>query len=280
MKKYFMRSVLIMFVLVQLLQAQTVEDYLNEILKKSNAEQYMKSYLQPFSTALGTSLGGALYHRGYTKGFPRFDVGLSMTFVTIPEKAQMFDDPVSGDEMPTIFGGENGDINGFDESAFFLPVLQANLGLIANLEATARFSTLNIDYLGDLTIYGGGLKYGLSDLVPIPLIDFSAQALYHKFTLGDFMEAGTFSMNLQASVSIPVLPVDIYGGLGFDNSSLKVNTAEIPGAITPIGEISIDGENGVRFNLGASLTFLIFNVHADYNISEYNSVGGGVMIVF
>lgn len=277
MNKLLSMVIIFLFVLIQISPSQTVENYLKDITE-NNTREYMKSYLQPFSTALGTSLGGSLYHRGYTKGFPRFDVGVSMAYVMIPDEDRTFRDPVLG-SVPTIFGGGSTGVNGFDKGGFLLPVLHANVGLISSLEATGRFTKINIDYLGDLLIYGAGLKYGLSDFLPLPLLDFSVQAIYHKFTLGDLMDAGTFSMNVQASIDVPVLPLDIYGGIGFDNSSLIVKTAEIGGNNQDWGNLNIEGENGVRFTVGASYTLLFFNLHADYNIGTYNSLGAGLMIV-
>ncbi len=153
--------------------------------------------------------------------------------------------------------------------------------MFANFEAMARFATKNLGDFGQATIYGGGLKYELSDLIPIPMfpIDFGVQAAYQKFTLGNFLDSGTFSMNLQASGSLPVLPFDIYGGLGYDISSTTIKTAELVSG-APLGDVTIDGKNGLRMNLGVSFTVLFFNVHADYNIGKYKSIAGGAMIVF
>jgi hypothetical protein len=278
MLKYFITLVLVVVLLSQVSFAQDIEGSIKSIVEQQS-NQYLKSYLQPLSNSLGISLGSALYHRAYTKGFPRFDIGLSAAYIMIPDEAKTF--TFNGQEVSTIYGGsDNSGIKSFDKSAFFLPILQANVGLVANLEATARFAAVNVDYMGDLTIYGGGLKYGLSDLLPLPMIDFSVQAMYHKFKLGDFIDAGTFSMNLQTSLSIPVLPIDIYGGLGLDNSTMKVKPSAISGVASDVSDLTIDGENGVHFNLGASWTFLVFNIHADYSIGKYNSIGSGVMIVF
>jgi len=271
--KFITLLLLSIVLLTQLLYAQKIENYLNEI----ESGNYMKSYLKPFSTALSTAMGSALYHRAYTKGFPRIDIGVSMAYVTIPDNAKSFED-VNGNSVPTIFGSTSSDIPGFDKSVFLMPYLHANVGLFASLEATGRFTSINVDYLGDLTIYGLGLKYDLSDMVPLNLIDLSAQAMYHKFSLGNLMEAGSFSMNLEASRSLPILPIDIYGGIGIDYSSLEIETGRLNNP-NNIGNIRIDGENSVRLNLGLSYTLMIFNLHADYNISEYNSIGGGIMIV-
>ena len=276
MKKIFIIALLLVFAGQMLFAEDDIEEYLNQI-GSSESVDYMKSYMQPLSTALSTAMGGALYHRAYTKGFPRMDIGISVAYVGIPEDDKKFL-TVAGDEVATIFGSGSSAIKGFDESVFLIPYLHANVGLVASLEATARFTTVNIDYLGDLTIYGAGLKYDLSDMLPLPLIDLSAQAMYHKFTLGDLMDAGTFSMNLQASVSIPVLPIDVYGGLGLDNSTLEITTEKLdpdPG----FGNIRIDGENSVRLNIGISYTMMMINIHADYNIWEYKSIGAGLMVV-
>ncbi len=270
------------------LKAQSVEDYLSDILANGYGENYIKGYVQPLSTSLGTALGGALYHRGGTKGFPRFDIGLSAVYVPIPDGGKSFKSTnaaIDGN-VPTVFGTDDPDnqlaIPGTNADFFALPMLHANVGLIANLEATARFTKVNLSDVGDLTVFGGGLKYGLSELLPIGLLplDFSIQAAYHKFTLGDIIDAGTFSMNFQASVSIPLFPVSVYGGAGFDRSSMTVKTDafDLPG-VNDLGDVVVDGKNGLRYNLGVSLTLLLLNVHVDYNIGEYSSLGAGVMIV-
>lgn len=289
MKRLLVLSLITLFIIpISILKAgDDVESYLAQI-GNLYGEEYIKGYIQPLSTSLGTALGGSLYHRGYTKGFPRFDVGISMVYVPIPDEAKAFESPVStiqGD-VPTVFGDATpqvGAISGADQSFFLLPMLHANVGLFANMEATARFMTADIDYLGKLTVYGGGLKYGLSELLPIGLLplDFSVQAAYHKFTLGEFLDAGTFSMNFQASVSIPVLPVDFYGGVGFDNSSMTIETdkLEFEGSTVGLGNITVDGENQFRANVGVSLTFLIVNFHVDYTLGKYNSIGAGLMVV-
>ena len=84
MKNYFILIVCFIF-MGQMILAQDVEDYLNDIVT-TESEEYLKSYLQPLSTALSTAMGGALYHRAYTKGFPRVDIGISMAYVNIPDE--------------------------------------------------------------------------------------------------------------------------------------------------------------------------------------------------
>ncbi len=267
-------------------QAQNITSELTKLIEGNYGRTYLENYMRPFSTSLGTALGGAMSHRASTKGFPRFDAGISAIYVPIPDRAKTCEAAAISSQLtaPTVFGRKSGDnqagVQGLNQDAFFLPVLQANLGLMANLEVTARYASLDIDYLGKLSILGGALKYGLSDLIPIPMfpLDFSVQAGYHKFSLGKIIDAGTFSMNFQTSYSVPLLPFGFYAGIGYDNSSLTVNTEELVSGST-LGNVEIEGKNSIRYNVGVSATFLILNVHADYNVGEYNSFGMGVMIV-
>lgn len=285
-RKNILTILLISLFLAAAINAQDLESRLTKLVSDGYGRTYLEDYLKPFSTSLGTSLGGAMYHRASTKGFPRFDAGLSAVYIPIPDKAKSFESTSNIVEgtVPTLFGSKSPNasaaIKGLDQSSFFLPVLQANLGLMANLEVSARYAALDIDYLGELSIIGGALKYGMSDLIPIPMfpLDFSIQAGYHKFTLGKIIDAGTFSMNFLTSYSVPLMPFGFYGGIGYDNSSLTVNTEELVTGST-LGKVKVEGKNSIRYNIGVSAEFLILNVHADYNIGEYNSFGMGVMIV-
>ncbi len=284
---------LILFMSQVQLKAQNVENYLAQIIVNGYGKDYVTDYMQPLANTLEMGLSGAMYHRGYTKGFPRFDVGISSVYVPLPNEAKSFMSPnnmtISGvsvgqKDVPTVFGSSDvqydAAIPGTNQDFFALPLLQVNLGLLANLEATARFATTDVDYLGKLTVYGGGVKYGLSELLPIglPFVDFSVQADYHKFILGDFIDAGTFNMNFQVSGSVPVLPIDIYGGVGYDQSSMtiKTNALDVP---VPIGDVILNGENKLHFNLGASVTLTMLNIHAAYNVGKYNYFSGGIMVV-
>ncbi len=284
----FLASLLILGFLASLsLRASDFEDNLKDVISQGN-KVYLVGYVKPFATAIGIGMGGALFHRGSAKTLPRFDVGISATYVMIPEEEKYFGVtlPGLGDvTAPTVFGPTKTSnpmlIPGTDENKFIVPVLHANIGLFANFEAMVRFATKDLGDFGRVTIYGGGLKYELSDLIPIPMfpIDFGVQAAYHKFTLGDYLTSGTFSMNFQASGSLPLIPFDVYGGVGYDVSSTTVKTMELVSG-TNLGDVTIDGDTGLRLNAGVSFTLLFFNVHADYNIGKYNSLSGGVMIVF
>ena len=71
-------------------QNPNLESQLLSILIQNYGEEYLKGYTQPFVTAFGTGMGGAWYHRAYTKGFPRLDVGVSAVYLTVPDEAKTF----------------------------------------------------------------------------------------------------------------------------------------------------------------------------------------------
>ena len=100
------------------LNAQSFDDYLGDILDEGYGEDYIKGYTQPLSTALGTSLGSALYHRGYTKSLPRFDVGISVAYVQIPDDDKSFGSDATGQDEPTFFGSTDGIISGINQDFF------------------------------------------------------------------------------------------------------------------------------------------------------------------
>ena len=289
-KKILLYIVLILIFIVSGASGQTdLENNLKLILNpgSSHSEDYLKSYvkgyMQPFVTAFGTAISGSMYHRATAKGFPQFDVGISFVYLDLPDDALMFNDP-QNNLVPTVFGKasiSNALAAGTGKSSILVPQIQINLGLISNFEVTGRYLNLNITEFGDISLMGLGVKYGFGEYVPIFPIDLSVQAMYHKFSIGDWLDSGTIGMNLQLSKGLIFLPVDLYGGIGFENTSMVVKTGSIPvDNLLNIEDVRIDGENNFRINFGLSWTLAFFNVHADYNFGKYNSLSFGAMIVF
>ena len=246
-------------------------------------KNYLKGYMQPFVTAFGTAVSGSMYHRATAKEFPQFDLGISVVYLDLPNEALMFNDPESK-SVPTVFGtksAQNALAPGIGKSSILVPQIQINLGLISNFEVTGRYLNINIDEFGDISLMGLGIKYGFEEYVPRFPIDLSVQAMYHKFVIGDWLDSGTIGMNLQLSKEFVFLPVDLYGGIGFENTSMVIKTGSIPvDDLLDVSDVSIDGDNNFRFNFGLSWTLAFFNVHADYNFGKYNSLGLGAMVVF
>jgi hypothetical protein len=175
-------------------------------------------------------------------------------------------------------------VSGYDLKTLSVPQIQLNLGLSANFEIMVRgISSYRINEIGNIDIYGIGFKYGLSDLVSSSdyIIDLSVQATYHIMRVERWLDAGSFAMNIQFSKDFYFLPLGLYAGVGYEATSMTINTKKIGGiSETMSEEIKLTDYNSLRFLLGTSLTFYFVSFHLDYNISEFHSVAGGIKIVF
>ena len=271
---------------VALVAQNNLENNVKIILSvPGKGEGYLKGYTQPLATSFGIIMGGALFHRADIKLFPHLDIGLSVSSIKMPDKSKVF--KWNGEYVPTFFGTDDppeGAVRGADLSKLMIPQLQLNLGLFAEFELMIRGNpSYVIDEIGEITIYGAGIKYGLSDLITITGFDLalSAQAAYHMLRVSNWLNTGTFSMNVQASKNLPYLPFGFYTGVGYDATSMTMSTDEISGiGDNAVGDVKLNGENGLRVLFGLSINVYFLTVNIDYNISEYNSVGAGMKLVF
>lgn len=262
-----------------------LEDNVRIILNDPSKQgDYLKGYTQPLVTSFGIIMGGALFHRANIISIPHLDIGLSFYSIIMPEKSKSFN--WNGKQVPTFFGIDNpadGAVEGSNISRIIIPQLQLNLGLFTDFELMIRGNpSYSIDEIGKITIYGIGVKYGLSDLISIPGFDLalSAQATYHLLRVDNWLNTGTFSMNVQASEDIPLVPLSAYAGVGYDATSMTMSTDKIAGiGDNAIGDVKLNGENGLRVLFGLSVHVYFLTVNLDYNIGEYNSFGGGLKLV-
>jgi hypothetical protein len=230
-------------------------------------------------------MGSALFHQADPKMFPHLDIGLTAAYIRLPDNSKSF--TWLGERVPTVFGSDNpqpGTVQGTNLSEYFIPQLQLNLGIFKDFELMFRINpSYLINEIGEITIFGIGVKYGLSDLITIPDFDLalSAQAAYHALRVSGWLNTGTFGMNVQASKDLPFLPIGLYSGVGYEATSMTMSTDEISQiGDNAVGDVKLIGENGLRILFGISLKVYFLLINIDYNICEYNSVGAGAKFVF
>jgi len=254
------------------------------ILNKGYPASYIQGYMQSFATAMGTSVNGTSFHSARVNFFPHVEIGINAVYISVPDEARYF--LYNGQERQTFFGplsNELDDISGSGMSSFTIPQIQLDLGMFSYFQASLRVTRYNISEMGEISLLGLGVKYGLSDLVSIDFIplEVSVQAFYHAYSIEDWLSSGSFAINLQNSARLAFLPVEIFAGLGYERVSLKIKSDNLPGiGENAAGDIPIDGKNGVRITLGAGLQVWLINMHAEYNYGFYNSAGGGLSIRF
>ena len=271
---------------ISLLAQNNLENNVRIILSDpTKGGNYLKGYTQPLSTSFGIIMGGALFHRADINLIPHLDIGISFYSIKMPDKSKVFN--WQGESVPTFFGTDDppeGAVRGTNLAKLMIPQLQLNLGLFADFELMLRGNpSYTIDEVGEITIYGVGIKYGLSDLISISGFELalSAQAAYHVLRVSNWLNTGTFSMNVQASKNLPMIPIGFYTGLGYDATSMTMSTDEISGiGDNAVGDVKLHGENGLRVLFGVSANIYFLTLHIDYNITEYNSIGGGIKFVF
>ncbi len=285
MYPYLLLGTALLTVLSSKAEAQdNLETIVRDMLINEYPVTYIQSYLQPFATAFGTTVIGGIYHGAYAKEFPHSDLGIKAIKMQIPEDEKFFS--YEDQKLPTVFGPATNDSSsapGTGLDNYVLPLFQANIGMFSGFEIMVRANKYNIPELGKMDFFGLGVRYGLSDIIPVTVIpiDMSVQVIYHTYSMGEWLNSGTFAMNLQTSTELSAIPLTIYGGIGYESTSLKLTTEEISDIGNyAVGDISINGKNKTRATIGAAISLFIFNVHAEYNFGKYPSAAAGALVVF
>ncbi|MGD9897882.1 MAG: DUF6588 family protein [Calditrichaceae bacterium] len=283
----FFTFVVILIVLSGFLERAYAGDLKGElekiILESENVEENLKGYLNPFSEIAGTSMSTGIFHRAAANSFPHINLGINVINTDVPSGSRYFTDN-NGIKHSTIFGDEkinsSDSFNGFGKNRLSLPIATFSIGLFTNFEFTLRYTKWDISEIGDISLFGGGIKYELIEMTPGSLIpvEMSVMASYHFFHVDDYLESGAFGMNLIVSRGFQPLPLNIYAGIGYVNSLLLLYTDKIVESGADFGEVSVDGVDGLRYQVGMGFNVMMFNIHADYNFGEYDSFSAGILL--
>jgi Family of unknown function (DUF6588) len=266
--------VLFTFLLCSNGSSQTLK---NELAKDYTYNQ-LEEYLNPLSQAFGASLSSGIYFTAESHTFPHFDLGICFTSTAIPSGKLIQDDNLNS---PTVFGKAINDstrLSGLNIKHFKLPVIHFSIGIGDNTNFILRYSHWNIDKIGKVKLLGGGIKYELENLLsisPIPL-DIAILAVYQKYEVDDILEGAVFTMSIVGSRHFGIIPLSLYGGLGYLSNTTNVNKQ----TNTEVESFSIGGLEEIKYQIGISYKIMFINLNAEYNFGQYNSINGGIRIVF
>jgi hypothetical protein len=151
-----------------------------------------------------------------------------------------------------------------------------------------------IQSYGTIGVFGLGVRHSISQYIPMSPVDLAVQGVYNSVSLedqnleGDVLDASGWAFNLQASKSLPVLPVTFYGGLQYETFSAEYayqfdpsSFGSNPGDIQPVPfTVDQDATNSVRGLAGVSITLAVVRINADYSLAANDviTVGFGVQI--
>ena len=220
-------------------------------LTASQIDEQVESLLNLFSALAGAGF----VNTADVHGTGRFDIRATGVFTPIPDE---FKDIVPSVQDPL-------------EGASYVPFafLQGNVGLVSKVEAFGRFMTLPIkgDPGGNVTLLGGGLKYGLlSGNLAMPAI--SVLAGYQTIVVPEEFYFGTIStISLKAFISKGFAIVTLYGGGGLDRTSLTLDIPGFPSEINKGYNVTYgSGTVGLAFS-----PIPFFKVNLDANFGTYRS---------
>ncbi len=278
---------------------QNLEDYLSKYTQENG-----RKYLQPFTDAFSADLNSGLFHQAFVSknGFQLY-IGVVGQVAVIPDDQKHFQAytesnlyaPEGPHKVPTVFGpnevvvvpveASSGLIDyafpaGFNIDYMPLATPQITIGSLLGTDLTVRYVTLDLDDLGDLDLFGWGIRHNLIQYLPSLPVDLAFGYYHQSFSIGDYMDAQSNLFSFQGSY--PVSLLTIYGGLGLERSNMDVQyTYEREEDMTGSKEeetiqFDLDGANNLRFTVGVTFNLGPVKINTDYNLAGQSTISAGV----
>jgi hypothetical protein len=181
-----------------------------------------------------------------------------------------------------------------------LVVPQLGIGTVAGTDLQVRYfpqSTLSASggSYGQVGLLGVAVRHDLDQWSPVPLpLDLAIQGSWNRLVLAndvpdegvqDLVRLAGWSVNLQASKGLPVVPVVVYGGLQYERFQAeydysydprKSNSSE-PLFSEPLSvTVEQTAANRVRALAGFSVDLALARLNVDYALSEHNVLTAGL----
>ena len=191
---------------------------------------------------------------------------------------------------------------------------QIGIGLIKETELVIRYMP-SIELVGDagkIGLFGIGIKHSLKQWIPVlskvPFLQLSAFVGYTKLSAnsdinfkpsynstefdGQELNISTSALttNIIASGKLPIIPLTIYGGLGYSMTKTNIlmkgkyalpSSTNEDNIITDPINLDIENQSSIRFNAGIRLNILVFiTFHLDYTYANYSVYTAGLGFSF
>jgi hypothetical protein len=173
-----------------------------------------------------------------------------------------------------------------------LPMPQFDLGLPFGLEVMLRYiPTVSAGDAGKFNYMGFGLRYSISQWLPLFPVDIAAHFMTQKMTFKskddkDIFTAKGTAYGLEASKKLFILT--LYTGFQLESSTLTLADYQYTGndqsLLLPNGQgimipgFEVKGSDKSRFTVGARLLLLIINVQVEYSVAKNPVLAAGVGI--
>ncbi len=239
-----------------------------------------EGYIKPLVSGLTANMNRGWYQ---TASLPVMGLRLRLGFVAmmapIPDDDKTFEatttspfsprqtvnaPTVVGDEKSVYATGSGGNVFPFpgglnmNTTAFAAP--QLTVGLMGS-EISARYfaAELGDSDIGDLTLFGIGVRHSISQYLILFPVDISVGAFWQSINVGDdLLDMKTLHYGVQVSKNFA--PLVLFGGIGFDNGSAKVDyTYEDDYTTIPV-ELDIKNDSALEITAGVGFNFAFFHL--------------------
>ena len=175
-----------------------------------------------------------------------------------------------------------------------LVIPQVGIGSLFGTDVQLRYLPETRLYkYGTVGLFGVAVRHSLSQYIPLSPLSLSVQGAWNRASMNtrsfntsgslsfdEVIDASGWAFNVQASKSLPVLPVTFYGGLQYETFDVAYTYAFDPdqsGSFNPITlEVDQDASNRFRGLAGVSLTLAVVRVNIDYALSANDAVTFGL----
>ncbi|MFO8098247.1 MAG: DUF6588 family protein [Salinibacter sp.] len=163
-----------------------------------------------------------------------------------------------------------------------LAIPQVGVGSVLGTDAQLRYlPETDISNYGSVSLVGLSVRHSISQYIPLSPVALAVQGSWQSLTVSGtdqdgVVDAGGWALNAQASKSLPVAPVTVYGGLQYEQFGVDVDYTFQSSAGTSEIQLDQDAANSVRALAGVSVTLAIFQLNVDYALSANNTVSAGL----
>ncbi len=262
-------------------------------------------FATPLSTWFGTYFNSGGY---YTASVPKtfgFKFSIIGMYIFVPDGQTTFTPDLpegyNGSERTAAFFGSKGGVylgpDGFLLYPFGINLQKVPAG-IYQASGSMFGAELMLRYFPRIRIkdvstdlWGIGLKYSISQFIPLSPIDIAVQVLYNNFNFEfdgdnddyDFKsDSKNFAANVHVSKTFSGM-FTLYGGLQYESSSMDLtynfrDPDEVYPNLAGQQEVTIDGDNNFRLTLGTAVKLAVIVFNIDYNITSQSLFTAGISL--
>ncbi|MGH1365553.1 MAG: DUF6588 family protein [Calditrichia bacterium] len=286
----FFRKLFLLFLIASALPLNAQN--LDELIQRYTGDN-VDGYVNPLITGLGANLNSGYFVGAYVPktGFHLdLRVNAMAAFFSDEQRTFMastegFFVPVQTAETSTIVGDGtgttvNGDGNtsytfpgGYDLSALATITPTLTIGSVLGTDAAIRYlSVTPSDDVGELRLFGLGLRHSISQYIPNSPVDLAAGFAYTDLKLGSIIDINQTYFHAEVGKRVPFFQV--FGGLGIESNSTDIEYT--PNNGTEEIKLELTGDNKFRVFAGFAFDLYILHISMDYSMGSQQVLNTGV----